>query len=193
MHIFLPYPDDPIAEEEGSALEKELTASGAQLPYWGKLWIRKGKVICAMPSHPFDQFNAPPVLFIDESFDSEQHIFFAGALAFKPLPAIVAVARYIQDLIVLAEARPEFWSSETTPPRLHLRELNNPAARLKTRWGHIPRRNIEALFSKLVPLIRDTAGLKLISPVQLNPLLKAISTFQDPQKQLKQTDRKSVV
>ena len=150
------------------------------LPAWGKIWVRAGKVICAMPLHPIDQFNAPPLLFIDETLDNKRNLFFVGALVFRSLSAIIATARHIQNLVVLAQAHKGFWLPSHEPPRLHLRELNHPAAWLKTPWKHVPRRDIEVLFRTFVPSIRELAVLKVISPIPLNSLRTVVSrTFPD--------------
>jgi hypothetical protein len=52
-----------------------------------------------MPVHPLDEFLVPPILFVDETFEFKQNLFFVGALAFKSVMAILAVARHIQILL----------------------------------------------------------------------------------------------
>jgi len=127
VHTFLPY-EDADAQAEAERLHEELVSGGLvdDLPAWGKIWVRAGKVICAMPRHPIDQFNAPPLLFIDETLDNKRNLFFVGALVFRSLSAIIATARHIQNLVVLAQAHKGFWLPNHEPPRLHLRELNPP-------------------------------------------------------------------
>ena len=176
MYTIVPFEGDDSAQAQAEHLHKELVENGLsdQLPKWGKIWVREGKVICIMPSHPFDEFNAPPLVFIDETLDLKRQIFFLGALIFRSAHAIVAVARHIQNLVVLAEAHPKFWLPNAPPPRLHLRELNHFAAKLKTPWKHVPRMNIELLFKTFVPSIREMSGLRLIAPVSQTHLLKSI-------------------
>jgi len=176
MYTALPHTEDNHAQEEADKLQSELEKSGQalQLPSWGKIWVRSGKVIWTIPSHPLEDFFAPPLSFVDETLDEKLNIFAIGALIFRAPNAAVAALRHIQNLVVLAELHKEFWPPNLPPPRLHLRELTHPAAKLKTAWRHIPRPHIEMLFRTFIPTIREQAGLKLISPISLNDMRRAI-------------------
>jgi hypothetical protein len=176
VHTFVPYDDDTDAKDQATRLHHELDAKGLanQLQPWGKIWVRAGKVICTMPSHPTDEFSAPAILFIDESLDIKRNIFYIGALAFSAPSIIIATARYLQNLVVLSQAHKDFWLHHAAPPRLHVRELNNPSDRVKTKWKQIPRHDIEMLLKTIVPPIKEQAGLKFIAPIVLAFQIKEV-------------------
>lgn len=177
IYAFSPFSEDVNANNQAVLLKEELITEGkvSNIPAWGMLFVRNEKVICVLPKHPIDEFNEAPVMFIDETYNTQRNYFFLGALVFRSLPLILVVSRHIQNLIVLAKANEGFWPTNEPPPRLHLRELNNKSSRKKSNWKKLSRKHIELLFKTIVPSIREQSGLKLISPVDLLKLENTIS------------------
>jgi hypothetical protein len=124
------------------------------LDWFGWCFATDDRVFSMVPWEPRENPPDRPLLFVDESYESQHELTLYAGLLMSRSAAFTLAGWYLGNLVTTRRQVPSFWAEMELPPRLHFREMFSEDARRKTSWRYLSTESV----TSLVNVVADALG-----------------------------------